>query len=356
MRSIVTTEADVVIVGGGIIGCLLAREIIGHAAEASVALIERDTVGGGATRRSAGLHLPRGGTRRVREMAAHSHDYYERLKQAHPQLPIYPVGLSIIAEATAAGLAEAYLPSAKLTQLPGIVGADAVSPPPKAQVFEAIGAQYADVYALTQFLARQLRQVVTFFEGTGVRAIAEDAHGAELTLGTGTVLRASRVVLAPGPWLGATAWRDLLSPLGMRVKKVAALHIEQPVTPDDKVICFEDEDAFLLPRFDRGHWLYSYTCPEWDVDPDVPLGGLSSANLAQAREILCRYAPELAPRCLSGRVFCDAYSGTGEPRVQRVGDGGRIVFAGAANGSGYRLAPAIAARAIGLLNLTGSEG
>ena len=348
-----TTGADVAVVGGGIIGCLVAREIIERAPGVSVALIERDAVGSGVTRRSAGLHLPRGGTERVRRMAAHSQDYYERLKQADQRLPIYAVGVSVVAETTVARLPRTYLDSAKLTPVSGIPGADALSLPPRAQVFEAAGAHYADVHALTQLLAQQLRPLVTFFEGVGVSAVAEDAQGVELRLGTEATIRAGRVVLAPGPWLGAPAWRDLLGPLGMRVKKVAALHIEQSATPNDNVICFEDEDAFLLPLAGRGHWLYSYTCQDWDIDPDDPIGGLSAGNLAKAREILRRYAPVLAQRCMSGRVFCDAYSGTGEPRVQAVGAGGRIVFAGAANGSGYRLAPAIASEAVGLLNLTG---
>ena len=47
---------------------------------------------------------------------------------------------------------------------------------------------------------------------------------------------------------------------------------------------FEDEDAFLLPVASRGHWLFSYTCTEWDVDPDALTGGVSAANLGAARE------------------------------------------------------------------------
>jgi hypothetical protein len=43
------------------------------------------------------------------------------------------------------------------------------------------------------------------------------------------------------------------------------------------------------------------------------------------------------PDALIGRVFCDAFSRTGEPVV--LDRAGRVVFAGAANGSGYRLAP-----------------
>jgi glycine/D-amino acid oxidase-like deaminating enzyme len=68
-----------------------------------------------------------------------------------------------------------------------------------------------------------------------------------------------------------------------------------------------------------------------------------------ARDCLRRWAPALAGACTGGRVFCDAYSPDGEPVVCALADTGRIVFAGAASGSGYRLAPAIATQAVDLL-------
>jgi D-arginine dehydrogenase len=42
--------------------------------------------------------------------------------------------------------------------------------------------------------------------------------------------------------------------------------------------------------------------------------------------------------------------------VRALDETGRIVFAGAANGSGYRLAPAIASQAVDLLHFHRTEG
>jgi glycine/D-amino acid oxidase-like deaminating enzyme len=114
------------------------------------------------------------------------------------------------------------------------------------------------------------------------------------------------------------------------------------------VVVFHDEDAFLLPLRHRGHFLFSYTCQEWDLDPDGPVAGLSATHLEEARASLARYAPALADASRAGRVFYDAYSPDREPRVEAVDPAGRVVFAGAANGSGYRLAPAMAAEAASL--------
>jgi glycine/D-amino acid oxidase-like deaminating enzyme len=319
-------RADIAVVGAGIIGCMIAREIIDRAPAAAVVVLDRDTVGSGASRLSAGLHLPRGSSPRLRKMTAYSHEFYLRLKENHPELPIRPVAMSIVA-GDGVRLRELYLDCARLTR--------------RNDMWDGEGAHYTDVYALTQALACFLRPRVTFREGVRVTTL-----GTDLRLSTGETLSVDRVVLAPGPWL-----TGLAAPMGLRVKKVVALHIERAPGPDDRLVVFQDEDAFLLPLRERGHWLFSYTSHDWDVDPTTVGTGLSTHDLTDAHACLRRYAPELADRAVSGRVFCDAYSPTGEPCVEPLDGAGRIVFAGAANGSGYRLAPAIASEAADLLYL-----
>ncbi len=327
-------NADVAVVGGGIIGTLVAREIITRSPTAKVVVVDRDLVGSGASRRSAGLHLPRGATDRVRRMALHSESYYDKLRELG--LPIHSLPMSVRAsQLDPERLNEIYLD--RLT-----AQADGT--------WTGFGCQYADVYPLAQALAAELRSEVTFREGVAVTGI----DGTTLRLSHRDSVEARQIVLAPGPWLAANPWRDLVSPLGARVKRIVALHIDQRPSAHDRVTVMHDEDAFLLPLFRRGHWLFSYTCREWDADPDAPQS-LSAGHLEEGLRILRRHAPHLAAHCSSGRVFCDAYSGTGEPIVQALNDTGRIVFAGAANGSGYRLAPAIASEAVDLLHLPGRD-
>jgi D-arginine dehydrogenase len=131
------------------------------------------------------------------------------------------------------------------------------------------------------------------------------------------------------------------------------MHLERPPAPDDELLILHQEDAFLVPLAQRGHWLFSYTRLEWDVDPDVISAGqgLSAADVEAARECLRPYSPALAAELRSGRVCCDAYSENREPVVTALDAGGLIIFAGAANGSGYRLAPSIARQAVDLLRL-----
>jgi len=329
-------SASIGIVGGGIIGVLAARELAARHPQARITVLDRDLLGSGASRRSAGLHFPRGASERVRTMAAFSEEFYEKLRATAPALPIFPVPMQVIARETSADeVHTVYLPSARLTatDVPG--------------TWTVHGGQYADVYALTGALATDLRDRVAVREGVAVTALRPTSDGVTVETGTGEALAFDRVLLCPGPWTDAPPWRDLTAPLGLRVKKVIAMHVRGVPADSEPCLVFHDEDAFVLPMAHRGHRLFSYTCDEWDVDPDSLAAGLSADHLAQARDVLARYAPGLVVD--DGRVFCDAYSPDRQPVVRFVDPHARVVFAGAANGSGYRLGPAIAAEAADLL-------
>lgn len=340
---------SVAIVGGGIVGCLIARELLRQHPETAVVVIERDLLGSGSTRRSAGLHIPRGISQRVRRMAESSQTYYAAMKAARPDLPIFPVAMSIVAAAESLPrLGQIYLDTAQLTPV-DMPASLPLQLPSDARVWNVSGAHYADVQRLAQEFGRELRAAARVLEGVAVAAVDCEGETVTLQLATGETLTVDQVAIAPGPWVGAAAWSSLLEPIKARVKKVVALHVDCAPMANDRTIIFHDEDAFLLPLVHRGHWLFSYTSREWGVDPDSIASTLSPDTLAEARDVLCRYAPALANASGSGRVFCDAYSMTGEPEITALDEKGRIVFVGAANGSGYRLAPAMAAEAVTVL-------
>lgn len=330
-------SASIAVVGAGILGCLIARELAERRPGAAITLLDRDVAGSGASRLSAGLHIPRGHTERFRRMTAYSQDWYEKLSTTRPSLPIRAVDMHVV---TAGGdLPPIYIGSARPIPADG-VGEHMPAIAASARIWRVHGGQYADVYGLTRALARDLRGRIQVREGVRVDAVEPAREGVTLLLGTGERLGADHVVLAPGPWLAADAWRDLLAPVDARVKKIVALHVDAPVPPNAGAVVFQDEDAFLLPLAHTGHWLFSYVCPEWDVDPDTVARGLTGSDVAAANDVLHRCVPGLPGRYSSGRVFCDAYSGSREPLVSFVEN--RIVFAGAASGFGYRLAPAVA--------------
>jgi D-arginine dehydrogenase len=347
------TGRAVAVIGAGIVGCLTARELAARDPAAAITVFDRDLVGSGVTRRSAGVSLVKGSSPRTHAMSALSHGYYAALAAEDPTLPIRPVParLVLLDESDPAGRG---YQSARAAQQ---AIHDELRLPPAGRTWRLEDCHYTDVYGLTQAIAAQARQTqrVRFAESVKVTGLSITSSWVALNTSDGQRAAFDQVVLAPGPWFADPSWRDLLSPLGLRVKKIVAMHLDRPPKPDDELIIFDAEDAFLLPVAHRGHWLFSYTCLEWDVDPDAPPQGLSPEDVEAARACLRPYSPELADACVSGRICCDAYSPDREPVVRALaGTGGRIVFAGGANGSGYRLAPAIAAEAVNLLNDPGS--
>ncbi|MBB0242548.1 FAD-dependent oxidoreductase [Streptomyces alkaliphilus] len=337
-------RVDLAIVGGGVIGALIAREAVAAFPDATVAVLERGLIGQGASGRSAGVHFPRGTTERVRSMSEHSQWVWEHLA-AELDLPIRAVGATVVAAGDADAVSATYL---RLGDESAPARGRAV--PPGSRAWDLDGCHYADVRAVAERVLAGLRDRVTVWEGTEVTDLSFDGEHHRLALGPGQELLARRAVLAPGPWIAHPAWAGLVAPLGLRVKKVVAAHLEEIPAPGDPLVVFHDEDAFLLPLHERGHYLFSYTCNRWDVTPDDIGLGLEPSDLDDARAALGRFAPGLVARCTSGRVFCDAYSLHREPVVAELLPG--LVFAGAANGSGYRLAPAIAAETVAALDLT----
>lgn len=341
------TRADIAIVGAGVIGCLIARELSERRPDLAIVVLDRGGIGGGASRHSAGLDIPRGHSARVRRMAAYGQRYFDDNRRSLPMTVIAP-------RTRESDVRERYLASA------GLMPVDAVHRElfdiPTGHVAWIGECAHTDVQAFAQHLARRLRSRVRFHEGTDVVAVEPAADGIRLRLGTGRDVLAGRVVLAPGPWTDAPAWASLVRPFGIRVKRVVALHIDRVPDEGDPAVIFDAEDAFLLPLNQRRHWLFSYTSDEWDVSPELARTGLTAADLTAGHAILERYAPHLIPATVSGRVFCDAYSPDREPLIRSAPTDPRVVFAGAAGGSGYRLGPAIAAETADLLEtLTRSD-
>lgn len=339
------TGRAVAVIGAGIVGCLTARELAARDPQAEITVLDRDLVGSGVTRRSAGLSLVKGSSPRTHAMSVFSHGYYAALRADDPALPIYPVSARLVLAADDdRDPAELGYRSARAQPV--------IEPASASRTWPLDDCHYTDVYALAQAIAAQTRQTqrVRFAESVKVTSLSATSTGVRLATSDGEHPVFDQVILAPGPWFGDPAWRDLLSPLKLRVKKIVAMHLDRPPKPDDELILFDEPDAFLLPVAHRGHWLLSYTRLEWDVDPDAPAQGLTQEDIEAARETLRPYSPALADLCVSGRICCDAYSPDREPVIQALeGTDGRIVFAGGANGSGYRLAPAIAAHAVDLL-------
>ncbi|MBL4542012.1 MAG: FAD-binding oxidoreductase [Rhodobacteraceae bacterium] len=328
---------NVIVIGGGIIGLTIAQRLAENGFRITV--LERDLAGLGASVRSAGLHFPVGRSTRVRSMTRFSQAHYEHRMGAIDRMRPLPMRVHM-SEAAVERILPWFLPEAEMTRLPGPGGL--VAPVSGLTSWAAQGAHHTDVGAYTAHLFQSMPPGVERREGCRVTELRDMAGGVEVGLADGTELHADHAVLAPGPWFGGAEFRPLTAGLGLRVKRIVAFHIDVAPEETDAAEYFVEDDAFLLPLVWARRWLFSYTCEEWDVTPDAVGPGLSAAHRKAASEILSCYVPDWAGSLSAGRVFCDAYSADRKPVIQRLGAHGNVIFAGGANGAGYRLAPSIA--------------
>jgi glycine/D-amino acid oxidase-like deaminating enzyme len=201
----------------------------------------------------------------------------------------------------------------------------------------------ADLIARIKELCRTA-PLFSIWEGVALDGWSSSGDFIHLSLTLAEPVVTRRLALATGPWAIAGA------PPEVRSKRVAACHLEVPPTDNAPVVLFGDHDAFLLPLPNEKRWLFSFASPIWDVAPES--SHCMSADDDQISEhILKKYVPRLAPYRRGGRVFCDAYSPDRAPQVVCASGQANVIFVGASSGSGYRLAPGMADRAVDLLEV-----
>jgi glycine/D-amino acid oxidase-like deaminating enzyme len=355
---------DLVVVGGGILGITLVMLVRDARPDWSVTLIDRGAPGGGATRWSGALVVPYGPDSRSRELMAASWRCFQRapLRAYLRQVPAFGVVSESQLDEIQSAMIPGPLPLATEQDLlrlrtcyPDLrIGDDEV-------VLNAGDrAGVVDVAALVDDVLRfdDLR----VWSGSLVQRVSRTQGGWVVVTAAGAEVHARHVVLATGPWTPPDVEPDVFGPRRVRVKRVAALHVEAPharqrAEPCDgeaphaggrcPAVLFPSDDLFVLP--DRHHLLVSFYRDEW-LRADVPLtSGATAEDLRLGRAALKGRSPALERRVVGGRAFYDAYTSDRVPIVRPgVKDG--IVEITGGSGSGVRFAPALAALALTTLD------
>jgi glycine/D-amino acid oxidase-like deaminating enzyme len=360
MVGLMTRPYDLVIVGGGIVGAWtlwLAQRRFPHW---RIVLVERFRNGDGATAHSAGVLLATGRTPREKRLAAFSAEHYREMRSA---LALRTSAADVFWISDAAHVEalqqvavdfsiedESVSPQRLVERLiaPLNVGASEV-------VLKGGVAVSHDPSAIARGLieASLRSNNVCCVEGAAVRGVEASQSSVDLLLDDGVRILAERAVVAAGPWLAGEPFVQRFGALpfmrGLRVKKVVALHVDQPPPPDAAALFLPEADAYLMPLPLRRQWLFSFRADQWDVEPKKHALEISTHDRALALSIVARYGLGSPDDYLGGRVFCDAYTPTGEPLAERVPDT-PVVIAGAGSGAGFRLSPGLADEALRLLS------
>jgi D-hydroxyproline dehydrogenase subunit beta len=340
---------DLAVVGAGIIGTMTAYMASQRFPGWRILMLDRSFCGQGATLYSVGLHFPYGRSDAQKDLATRSMRLYGQLKSVFPDSSLQHLPfVGFAAEATATEVLGRF--ATKLAHIATKREREQVTSShrglkiPVGQVLViARGAGFGLPGVISASLVRQLctRPSGSCWEGSELTAIDSVSDGYRLSLFDGRTVDARRVVVATGPWAKQTPGISGVESLGIRIKKVTALHVDASPPEGAAILYFFDEDAFLLPVKESCRWLFSFTSREWDCMPALTLR-ISPEERNAADRILERYWPAYRSCCGGGRVFCDAYSRDWSPVVIAGDQRGDLVFAGACSGAGFRLAPAIA--------------
>lgn len=280
------TAVEVVVVGGGILGCAVAWRLAA-VERREVLLLERNELGSGASARAAGLVLPlRAGSEATwfvdRTLAA----FHEM-----PDVGFRQVGAMHVAEtASMRAQLEASVAGAKFECLwvdpaeaerraPWLDAHDAA-----AIVFVPSGG-FTDPYLATMAYAQAARNAGAVLRPrTEIVEIVAGGEGAIAVRTREEVVRARTVVIAAGAWSAPLVDRLGVSLPMAPVRSHYWISDRDPIfTPDQPVVLLPDAGAYTRPEFDRiVLGARESRSPSWDAR-DLP-ADMNSLNLASAEE------------------------------------------------------------------------
>lgn len=349
---------DLAIIGGGVIGATIATLAKARNPELEIAILERHLIGTGASLYGGAVRVPLGVTPVHRDLVKRSEEIFLDLEDWVGPLPgrrvavvwIVPVERQDEFRICLVGDTKRLMTTSERQRLYERMPMLVLSAHDAALV--SAPGWHGDPGQTAGHLIGHLRRTpgVAVYEGVHVVAIEDRSAGCEIVTADEQVFRSRHVVRATGPWLDLQ--RARVSDSDLRTKKISAFHVDLRPAADDPAIVFVDEDAYLLPDSDNGRWIFCISSQTWDVEPTRSRLALDAEDWTLAERTLRRHAPALLNHCRGGRVFCDAYTATRIPTVARDRQSARSAHALGCSGSGYRFAPAIAEKAIGLFRDT----
>jgi glycine/D-amino acid oxidase-like deaminating enzyme len=350
-----TATADLAVVGGGVLGSFVAYTAAREHPDWRVLLLERTAIGAGATAWSAGVSFPLASTPEHRELVRASAVAYAELRDTPAGAFLRPVPMIYVTrrdrlEHLRGRVVDAPLrpvTAAELRRVREIFPDVALSADEEVVTHDGHGFA-VQARPVAEALVAAVAGQTEIQLGQHVRSVEPDGAGFRLTADRGT-WSARRVVLTTGPWASpATGSEGLPAAAGARRKRIAALYARLPVSTTDPLVYFLDDDIFMLP-YGNDAALVSFYRDEWDTDPDTCDGRADDDDLRAGIAALAGRSAAAAAAVTGGRAFCDLYTDNRLPVVTVCEATPGLAAIRGGSGSGVRLAPALAARALAMV-------
>jgi len=350
------SDFDLTIVGGGIVGAMVAWRALRRRPEWHVLWVDRSLFGLGASAYAGALLTPFGRSAKHRAMLAAGFKLLSTFESETGPLSVRELaGWYVVSPQLVTARREWFLdPVPEPCAVDGDGCLRSVMPILQLGDRVALGPFMVRQGRPTEFIARivdlcRASSHFSLWEGIAVNSWIPANAGIRLSLAGEREIVTDRLALATGAW----AKYQLSAEPGlenMRVKRVAACHIEMPPAADAPVVYFGDHDSFLLPLPTERRWLFGFPSEVWDVPPTDFRSELDDVDRAAADESLDKYGGDLKRHRHGGRAFYDCYSNDRLPLVTSIGGDPRVVFVGACAGSGFRFSLGLAEQAIDLLD------
>lgn len=346
---------DLTIVGCGIIGAWVAWLAKERWPQRHILLIDRSLAGHGTTLMSPGHLHPYGLNERQRQLSTRSLQFYDDFRHRFPGVPFTDLPLLGIASRESIGEVEKRYVRQGFNVLSGsakneLCGKYKIQINDEKCIHDGIQSSYSVPTKVVQALVEDFKRSVNceIWEGTEVMSIATESKAVSLDLADGRNCHASAVILAPGSFVTEDRFNEFMHSEQVWLKKIVAMHINCRPRKEDPIVYFHDDDCYLMPRPDLGHWIFSFPAPVHRV----PCGATSLTIMERDRQValalLGQHFPDLVEHCNGGRVCCDGYTIDQVPIAQSKKAKPRVIMAAGGSGLGFRLAPAIADNALQL--------
>lgn len=351
---------DVIVIGAGIIGCAVGRELARRGAR--VRIFEARTVGAGATRASAGVLAPyieahdRGPLFTLTVRSLGMYDEFVRNVSGESGIAIEYRRCGTLEVATDRAAVERLAQTEATHRDAGVMrwldGAAARLEEPAlaesvegALLVETHG--YVAVPALTDALAWDaLRHGAQLEAADRVTGVRRDGGSLSVTTADGTVWPAGEVVVAAGSWSGQIGIAGL-APADVRPIRGQLLQLRWPQAPLSRIVW--GPDCYVVP-WENGTVLVGATVEDVGFDERA-----TAAGVRDLLDSVCELLPDAwRATFVEARVGLRPASSNGLPLIGRSQKIPGVVYATGHYRNGILLAP-LTARLVADLIVDGTE-
>jgi glycine/D-amino acid oxidase-like deaminating enzyme len=347
-HSLGSLHSDLIVVGAGIVGASITY-FAHKAGRKNLILIDRGTVGSGASNFSAGFDAIESASDEHRALAVRSRKLYRAMSEDIAAASVVPLStLWVVNRRRVDKFCLNFATDDSRPELPRHITCGAPPEfriPPDREILKSERDGFARPGEVSRGIVHYLNthcQGFACHENTEVIAIKQSEVSAEVVLSDGRHISANKLILAVGAWLLDDRFAAALPRAArLKTKKIASFIINCCPNPTAPALVFHEEEAFFLPLLSENCWLFCFRLDSWSCPPQAP-AALNYSEMLQGRRLLEMLAPSFANKISAVRAAVDLYSPSRAPLLTTRPFGSAVIIAGACSGAGYRIAPALA--------------